>query len=167
MGKLLCMSSFLGSGRSPTPLDGADNSLAALVNMDVFDGHTLLPTLAPVAVQGVHQQGVGPGQLVGLVQVLLPPFEGLIRDHRAPVTLHGRAVGRHHLRRQHPLDLIAGANAGQGGYDRLILPVTRFRIRLGQPQGLKGLVETRLLKASLTEPPSAFSRPEPVPGGGA
>ena len=147
MGKLLCMSSFLGSGRPPTPLDGADNSLAALVNMDVFDSHTLLPALTPMAVQGVHQQSVGPGQFVRLVQVFLPPFEGLIRDHRAPVTLHGSAVGRHHLRRQHALDLIAGANAGQGSHSRLILPVTSFRIRLGQPQGLKGLIDDEIVES--------------------
>src|SRR3954469_5947348 len=81
----------------PTPLDGTDNRLAALVDMDVFDRDLLL-ALAAMPVQGFEQRGVRPGEPVSLVQRLAPTLECLIPDHRAPEALHRSAVSRHQRR---------------------------------------------------------------------
>ena len=48
---------------SPIPLDRADNGLPALVNVDMFDGHLLLP-FASVAIEGLHLGCEGSGKLV-------------------------------------------------------------------------------------------------------
>jgi len=47
-----------------------------------------LLTFAAVTVEGFDQSREGPGEFVRLVQVLVPTFEGLLREHRASVALH-------------------------------------------------------------------------------
>jgi hypothetical protein len=52
-----CMGLILRFGPHPTPLHVADNGLAALVNVDVFDGDLLL-TLTAMPVQRFEQRSV-------------------------------------------------------------------------------------------------------------
>ena len=60
----------------PRPgLDIADDGLAALMDVNVFDCDFLL-SLAPVLVEGFHGQRIGPGEFVGEAEVLLPPLIG-------------------------------------------------------------------------------------------
>jgi len=72
-----------------------------------------------MAAQGVHLHGVGPRELVRLVEVLAAALEGLLAVHRAPIALHGRRVGRDHLRREHALNLILRLDAGESGGGRV------------------------------------------------
>jgi hypothetical protein len=59
MGNCLCMGLPLICVCHPTPgLDGADDGLSALVDVNVLNGDLLL-ALTSVAVQGVEEQGVG------------------------------------------------------------------------------------------------------------
>jgi len=50
----------------------------------MLDGHFLL-ALAAMAVQRVEQHGVGPRQLVRLVEIPLASDESLLADHRPPI----------------------------------------------------------------------------------
>ena len=53
------MGLILGISRHPTPrLDGADDSLAAFVDVDVFDANPLL-AFAPMLIEGEYQVCVG------------------------------------------------------------------------------------------------------------
>ena len=82
------MGLILGFGWSPTPLvDVADDRLTALVDVDVFEGHTLL-AFAAMTVQRLHERGVGPGELIRLVEVFVPPLERLLTEHRPAHTIH-------------------------------------------------------------------------------
>ena len=54
------MGLILRFGSHPTPRHIADNSLAAFVDVDVFDRDFLL-ALASVAIQGFQKRGVGAG----------------------------------------------------------------------------------------------------------
>jgi hypothetical protein len=94
MGYLLV---FRVSHRSPATLDGADNRLSALVDVNMFNRDFLL-TLTAIALQCLNLRGVGAAEFVGLVQVLTPRIKRLIREHGAPVALHHHVVSRHHLR---------------------------------------------------------------------
>jgi hypothetical protein len=61
MGNRFCMGSILGICGRPEPLvDGADDSLAALVDVDVLDGDTLL-AFPTVLVQSEQQAGIDAG----------------------------------------------------------------------------------------------------------
>ena len=64
MGNLLCMGLTFHFLFAPTPLNGADNSLSAVMNVNVFNGHFLL-ALSPVSVQVFH--------LRRIVWVRIPP----------------------------------------------------------------------------------------------
>jgi hypothetical protein len=86
----------------PTPLHIADNGLAAFMDMDVFDSHFLL-SLAPVAIQGFKDRGVGPGEFVCLVEIFAPAFERLFADHGAPTSLHRGVVAGNQLSGEHTL----------------------------------------------------------------
>jgi hypothetical protein len=60
------MGLILGIGWHPTPLvDRPDDSLAALVDVDVLDTDPLF-TFAPMLIEGEHQVGVGAGQFGGV-----------------------------------------------------------------------------------------------------
>jgi hypothetical protein len=74
----------------------------------------LLLALAAVAVERVHQHGVGARELVRLVQILAAPLERLFAKHRAPVALHRGIVRREQLSRDHALDLVFGSNSDEG-----------------------------------------------------
>jgi hypothetical protein len=77
---------------TPTPgVDGADNGVSALVDMDVFHSHFLL-AFAAAAVECIEKKGIGAGELVRLGQVFAVRFEGLLGDHSAPVAFHGGIV---------------------------------------------------------------------------
>ena len=76
-GNLLCMGLFLRIVAIPTPGstkrrgNHADHSLAARMDVDVFDRDLLL-ALAAMAVDGFEQRRISARQLVGLGQVLAP-----------------------------------------------------------------------------------------------
>ncbi|WP_349775531.1 hypothetical protein [Methylocystis echinoides] len=53
----------------------------------MLDRHLLL-AFPPVAVEDLDERGIGPAQLVGLVQVLAAALEGLFLNHRAAIALH-------------------------------------------------------------------------------
>ena len=57
----------------------AHDGLAAGMNMHVLDGHLLLAFPA-MPIQGFQQHGKASGELVGLVQVLSAPLEGLLAN---------------------------------------------------------------------------------------
>ena len=82
--------------------DGAYDRPPALVNVNVLNFNVLL-TLAAVTVEGFGQRCEGPGELVRLVQALASSFEGLLSNHRTPVTLHGGVMDRDQLPDQHSL----------------------------------------------------------------
>src|SRR5262245_10207104 len=86
----------------PPSLDISHDGLAAGVNVNVLDGHLLLPFPA-VAIECVQQRRKATGQLVRLVQVLLAPLEGLFANHGAPVALHGCTMCSDELRSHHAL----------------------------------------------------------------
>jgi hypothetical protein len=93
-----CMGSFLRIGWHPTPLvDGSDDSLATLVDMDVLDADPLL-AFAPMLIEGEHQVGVGAGELRRVSQVVLPASEGLATWRRGSGCSTG--VSKHSLRSQ-------------------------------------------------------------------
>lgn len=72
----------------------ADDRLAALVDVDVFDRHMLL-TFAAMLVQGPEELGISPRQLGRMLEVVVAAFKGLLADHRAAIALHCGAVRRH------------------------------------------------------------------------
>ena len=57
-----------------------------------------LLALAPVAVQGLDQGGVGAGELVAVLQAQLAPGEDLLRQGGPPEAFHTRFVHGDHLR---------------------------------------------------------------------
>jgi hypothetical protein len=75
--------------------------LATLVDMNVLDFDVLL-TLAPMTVERFDQRRVCPRQLVRLVQILAPTFEGLLSNHCTPITLHGGIMARDQLPKNIP-----------------------------------------------------------------
>ena len=58
----------------------------------MLDRHLLLP-LAAMLVEGPQQGRPRSGQLVRLVQALVPPHEGLLDEHGAAIALHRGVVG--------------------------------------------------------------------------
>ena len=64
MGNLFCTGLSSGFLFASTPLNGADNSLSAVMNVNVFNGHFLL-ALSSVSVQVFH--------LRRIVWVRIPP----------------------------------------------------------------------------------------------
>jgi len=87
----------------------ADNSLAAFVDVDVFNSDLLLP-FAPVSIERLEQRCVGSGELVRLIQILSPAFKSLLSKHRAPITFHRGVVAGEQLRRQHSLEFVLRRN---------------------------------------------------------
>src|SRR5262245_47351492 len=89
----------------PLPrVDLADDGLAALVDVDVFDNNFLL-AFAAVFVESLEMKAIGSAELVAKIERLFPTLKILIRDHCALETLHCRAMASDHLRNQHPLGL--------------------------------------------------------------
>jgi hypothetical protein len=119
--------------------DGAYDRPPALVNVNVLNFNVLL-TLAAVTVEGFGQRCEGPGELVRLVQVLASSFEGLLSNHRTPVTLHGGVMDRDQLPDQHSLVLVSRLHALHGSERRL--PLLRALIGIGilQPQSGEDLM---------------------------
>src|SRR5439155_17290955 len=79
---------------------------------------------------------VGARELVRLVEVLLPSLEGLLGQHRTPVALHSRMVGRDGLCGEHAFELVPGLDAPEPaghGCELLCLP---FRGRVLRPKGV-------------------------------
>ena len=83
--------------------DSTYDRLSTGMDVDVLDGDALL-TLAAVTVEGFGQSRVGPAELICLIQVLAPTFEGLLRNHRTPVALHDSVMGGDRLSDQHSLE---------------------------------------------------------------
>src|SRR5215207_7738040 len=93
MGECSCICVPLISARHvSTGVNRSNNGLAPGMDVDVLDADLLL-TLAAVSVQRFEKGGVGPRELVGLIEVLLPRLERLLGQHRPAVALH-RGVQR-------------------------------------------------------------------------
>ncbi|WP_373054740.1 hypothetical protein [Thioalkalivibrio sp.] len=101
------MSLFLRFAAAPTPLvlDHADHSLAAGVDMDVFNHDLLLP-LATMAVESLQEGREGAGEFVCLIEIFPPTIEGLFAQHGATVALHRGVVGSDKLGCHHALQLV-------------------------------------------------------------
>jgi DDE family transposase len=126
--------------------DGTNDRLPTGMDVDVLDCDALL-ALPAVTVEGVGQRRIGAGELIGLVQVLAPPLEGLLRKHRAPVALHGGVMARDQLCDQHSFKLVAWFHAYHGSNRRIYLrncsrhyPEHLRRIRLRDAESGKTLV---------------------------
>src|SRR6266516_2742429 len=99
------------------------------MHMDVLHGDLLL-AFAAMTIEGVEEQGIGPGEFVGLAQGLTMAFERLLLDHRAPVALHGGVVRSEDLSREHRLKLVPGRDAGEGRDCCVYLPVFDSFVRI-------------------------------------
>src|SRR5216683_1957250 len=131
-----CMGLLLRLLTAPTLRgDGTYNRLSTGMDVDVLDCDALL-TLAAVTVEGLGQSRGGPGELVRLVQVLAPTFEGLIANHRTPVALHGGVMAREQLPDQHALELVLRLHAHHGGERR---PYLLIEIGVLPPQSVNDL----------------------------
>src|SRR4051794_26022300 len=108
----LCMGSILTFLTAPSPTlgDGADDRLAARVDVDVLDPHQLLP-LATVTVESVGERRERAHQPVGVLQAQLAAGKGLLAQCGPAEALQGCLVGRHHLHGQDPLDDVTRADA--------------------------------------------------------
>src|SRR4051812_7129348 len=98
----LCMGSILTFLTVPSPTlgDGADDRLAARMDMDVLDPNQLLP-LAAMPVERVGERRERAHQLVGVLQAQLAASESLLAQSSAPEALERGFVGRDHLHGQH------------------------------------------------------------------
>jgi len=166
LNKQLCMGLPLIVARCPTPrLDGADDSLAAGMNVDVLNRDLLLAALASVPVEGLQKRDVGAGELIRLVQVLLPAFEALFPDHCPPIALHRSRVRGDELAGEHAFELVLGRDPGEGrsGCRKLTRPLASWSEFFIQSELTTEFART-LLNASETEPPIRLSLPERSPG---
>jgi hypothetical protein len=71
-----------------------------------------LLVLAAMPVQRVEQHRISPRKLVGLAQILPPPFERLFVNHGSPIAFHRGIVGSKQLRRHHTLELVFRSDPG-------------------------------------------------------
>src|SRR5438270_10333486 len=112
--------------------------------MDVFDRDLLL-TLAAVAVERVEQRRIGAGKLVRLAQVFAAPLECLLKEHGAPVALHGGIVCCQWLSRDHSFELISRPDTDQRGNGRAVLLVTTLLVGMLEPKSFNGLTSENVV----------------------
>jgi hypothetical protein len=119
-------------------LDDSNDCLPASMDVDVLHGDFLL-ALASVLVQSLHVQGIGSGELISEVEILLPGLETLIRKHRSPKAFHRCVMNGNHLSGEHAFDFVARADASQrlsaGSYH----PLFFLFIVIAQPEGVNRL----------------------------
>jgi hypothetical protein len=123
--------------------DGTYDRLPTGMDVDVLDCDALL-TFAAVTVEGFDQSREGPGELVRLIQVLAPIFEGLPANHRTPVALHGGVMARDQLPDQHSLEFVSRLHAHHGGEGCAHLARVFIGIGVCLPESLNDLMEEGL-----------------------